>query len=153
MLFRSVVGLNPHQLPDSDYLGYLDLLAGQIDFMFDPGPGLQQVRSGKLNLLAVGSLKRTPLFPDTPTLDELGLKGFDADSWFGFYAPAATPKDIVDRLNREINRILATAAVRQRIADLGGEAAPASPAEFGARARVDAERFGKLIRERGIKAE
>ncbi len=130
-----------------------DLLAGQIDFMFDPGPGLQQVRSGKLNLLAVGSLKRTPLFPDTPTLDELGLKGFDADSWFGFYAPAATPKDIVDRLNREINRILATAAVRQRIADLGGEAAPASPAEFGARARVDAERFGKLIRERGIKAE
>ncbi len=130
-----------------------DLLAGQIDFMFDPGPGLPQVRAGRLKLLGVGSLKRTPLFPNTPTLDELGLKGFDADSWFGFYAPSGAPADVIAQLNQEINRILSSPAIRQRITDLGGEAAPATPAEFAARARVDADRFGKLIRERGIRTE
>ena len=89
-----------------------DLLAGQIDFYFDPGIGLNQVRAGKLKLLAVGSPKRSPLFPQTPTLEEAGLKGFDADTVFGFYAPAGTPAEVVARLNREINRILGTAAVR-----------------------------------------
>ncbi|MFN5508116.1 MAG: Bug family tripartite tricarboxylate transporter substrate binding protein, partial [Burkholderiales bacterium] len=67
-----------------------DVLAGQLDFYFDPGIGLGQVRAGKLKLLAVGSLKRSPLFPNVPTLDESGLKGFDADTVFGFYAPAGT---------------------------------------------------------------
>ena len=130
-----------------------DLLANQIDFMFDPGPGLQQVRAGKLKLLAVGSMKRTPLFPETPTLDELGLKGFDADSLFGFYAPAGTSPQIIQRMNAEINAILASPAVSQRIADLGGEAAPMSPKQFADRIASDSVRFGKLIRERGITAE
>ena len=127
-----------------------DLLGGQVDFMFDPGIGLNQVRAGKLKLLAVGSPKRSPLFPDVPTLDEVGLKGFDADTVFGFYAPTATPADIVTRLNREINKILGTQAVRDRIAALGGEATPMSPGEFAAKAQADTARFGKLIRERRI---
>jgi tripartite-type tricarboxylate transporter receptor subunit TctC len=130
-----------------------DLLADQIDFMFDPGPGLAQVRAGKLKLLAVGSLKRTPLFPQTPTLDELGLTGFDADSLFGFYAPAGVDAAIVRQMNEQINAILATPAVRQRIVDLGGEPAPMTPAGFADRIAADAVRFGKLIRERGITAE
>jgi tripartite-type tricarboxylate transporter receptor subunit TctC len=130
-----------------------DLLANQIDFMFDPGPGLAQVRAGKLKLLAVGSMKRTPLFPQTPTLNELGLKGFDADSLFGFYAPAGVSPEIIRRLNAEINTILASPAVSQRIADLGGEVAPMTPAQFADRIASDSARFGKLIRERGIKAE
>jgi tripartite-type tricarboxylate transporter receptor subunit TctC len=130
-----------------------DLLAGQIDFMFDPGPGLPQVRGGKLRMLAVGSLKRTPLFPDVPTLDELGLKGFDADSFFGFYAPAGVDKAIITRMNKEINAILASPAVTQRITDLGGEVAAMTPEQFADQMRRDAERFGKLIRERGIKVE
>ena len=127
-----------------------DLLGGQIDFMFDPGIGLNQVRAGKLKLLAVGSPKRSPLFPDVPTLSEVGLKGFDADTVFGFYAPAGVPADIVSRLNREINKILGTQAVKDRIAALGGEVAPMSPAEFGAKAHEDTARFGKLIRDRHI---
>ena len=130
-----------------------DLLANQIDFMFDPGPGLQQVRAGKLKLLAIGSMKRTPLFPDVPTLDELGLKGFDADSLFGFYAPAGTSPEIVKRVNNEINSILRSPAVSQRVADLGGEVAPMTPAEFADRIAKDSVRFGKLIKERGITAE
>jgi tripartite-type tricarboxylate transporter receptor subunit TctC len=127
-----------------------DLLAGQIDFYFDPGIGLNQVRAGKLKLLAVGSPKRSPLFPQTPTLDEAGLKGFDADTVFGFYAPAGTPADVVTRLNREINRILGTQAVKDRIQALGGEALPISPTEFAVKASEDSKRFGAIIRERKI---
>lgn len=127
-----------------------DLLAGQIDFYFDPGIGLNQVRAGRLKLLAVGSPKRSPLFPQVPTLDEVGLKGFDADTVFGFYAPAGTPADVVSLLNREINRILATTAVKDRIQALGGEALPLSPAEFAAKALEDSRRFGTIIRERKI---
>ena len=105
-----------------------DLLGGQIDFLMDPGIGLPQVQAGKLKLLAVGGLHRSPLYPDVPTLDESGLKGFDADSLFGFYAPAATPKPVIDRLNAEINRILATKPVVERIDALGGATAPMTPA-------------------------
>lgn len=130
-----------------------DLLGGQLDFMFDPGIGLQHVKAGKLKLLAVGSAKRSPLFPDVPTLDEAGLKGFDADTWFGFYAPAGTPPEVVSRLNREINKILGSQAVKDRILAIGGVPAPMSPSDFNMRASIDGARFGALIRARNIKAE
>jgi tripartite-type tricarboxylate transporter receptor subunit TctC len=127
-----------------------DLLAGQLDFYFDPGIGLQQVRAGRLKLLAVGSPKRSPLFPEVPTLDEAGLKGFDADTVFGFYAPAGTPAAVIERLNREIKKILATKPVQDRINALGGDALPLSPAQFAAKAAEDSKRFGAIIRERKI---
>jgi tripartite-type tricarboxylate transporter receptor subunit TctC len=127
-----------------------DLLSGQLDFLFDPGIALPHVKAGRLKMLAVGSPQRSPLFPDVPTLDEVGLKGFDADTVFGFYAPAGTPAPVIERLNREINRILATQALRERIAALGGEAAPMSPAQFAAKADEDSRRFGAIIRERRI---
>ena len=127
-----------------------DLLAGQLDYFFDPGISLAHVRAGKLRLLAVGSGKRSPLFPDVPTLNEAGLRGFDADTVFGFYAPAGTPTDVVTRLNREINRILGTQPVRDRIAGLGGEALPLTPTEFAAKTEEDSKRFGAIIKERKI---
>lgn len=130
-----------------------DLLAGQIDFYFDPGIGLNQVRAGKLKLLAVGSLRRSPMFPDTPTLDEAGLRGFDADTVFGFYAPAGLTADAVTRLNAEINRALATPAVVERIRSLGGEPLPLSPAQFAARIADDSRRFSTIIRERNIRGD
>ena len=130
-----------------------DLLGGQLDFMFDPGIGLGQVRAGKLRLLAVGSPKRSPLFPDTPTVAESGIAGFDADSWFGFYAPAGLPPDVAARLNGEINRALQTPAVRDRIAAIGGEPVAMSAAEFAEVQRKDRERFGAVIREAGIKLD
>jgi hypothetical protein len=107
-----------------------DLLAGQIDFLFDPGIAIPHVKAGRLKMLAVGSPKRSPLFPDVPTLDEVGLKGFDADTVFGFYAPAGSPPDVINKLNGEINRILATPALRDRINALGGEPAPMTPAQL-----------------------
>ena len=130
-----------------------DLLGGQLDFMFDPGIGLQNVKAGKLKLLAVGSSKRSPLFPDVPTLDEAGLKGFDADTWFGFYAPAGTPADVVSRLNREINKALGTQGVKDRILAIGGIPAPMSPSDFNLRASIDSTHFGALIKARGIKGD
>lgn len=130
-----------------------DLLGGQVNFMFDPGIGLNHVRAGKLRLLAVGSPKRSQLFPNVPTLSEVGLKDFDADTVFGFYAPTGTPVAIVTRLNTEINKILATQVVKDRIAALGGEVAPMTPAEFDAKAHEDTARFGKLIKDRNISGD
>ncbi len=130
-----------------------DLLAGQIDYYFDPGIGLAQVRANRLNLLAVGSMKRSPQFPDVPTLNEAGVKGFDADTVFGFYAPAGVPTELINRLNREINKALATVAVRQRIEAIGGEALNLSPAEFSAKASDDSRRYGAIIKERKIQAD
>jgi tripartite-type tricarboxylate transporter receptor subunit TctC len=127
-----------------------DLLAGQLDFYFDPGIGLPYVRANRLKLFAIGSMKRSPLFPDVPTLDEAGLKGFDADTVFGFYAPAGTPPDVINRLNREVNRILGTPTVKERILVLGGEPLALTPAEFAAKADEDSKRFAKIIKERKI---
>jgi tripartite-type tricarboxylate transporter receptor subunit TctC len=121
--------------------------------MFDPGIGLQHVKTGRLKLLAVGSPKRSPQWPDVPTLDEAGLKDFDADTVFGFYAPAATPAPVVARLNTEINKILRSPAFVERMNAIGGIPAPMTPQEFGQRAADDSKRFGKLIRDRKIKGE
>lgn len=130
-----------------------DLLGGQIDFMFDPGIGLQHAKAGRLKLLAVGSPKRSPQFPDLPTMEEAGLKGFDADSWFGFYAPAGTPPAVVTRLNTEINKVLRSPAFQERMAAIGGVPAPMSPQDFAARAQIDSVRFGALIRARNIRGD
>ena len=153
-MFKSQAGLYALHVPYRGAAPALqDLLAGQLDFYFDPGIGLQQVKAGKLKLLAVGSPKRSPMFPDVPTLDEAGLKGFDADTVFGFYAPAGTPPEVIARLNREVNRILGTQPVKDRILAMGGEALPLSPAEFGAKAMQDSARFSAIIKERKILAD
>ncbi|MFZ3118006.1 MAG: tripartite tricarboxylate transporter substrate binding protein [Variovorax sp.] len=153
-LFKDMAGLYAVHVPYRGAAPALqDLLGGQVDFMFDPGIGLNQVRAGKLKLLAVGSLKRSPLFPDVPTLDEVGLAGFDADTLFGVYAPAGTPAEVVGRINREVNKILLSAAFKERADAIGGIPAPMSPAEFGARTAADGVRFGQLIRARGIKGD
>ncbi|MBL0918089.1 MAG: tripartite tricarboxylate transporter substrate binding protein [Hydrogenophaga sp.] len=153
-MFKSQAGLFAVHVPYRGAAPALnDLLGNQIDYTFDPGIGLPHARSGRLKLLAVGSSKRSPLFPDVPTLAESGLPGFDADTVFGFYAPAGTPAAVITRLNTEINKILATPAVRERMIALGGEALPLSPAEFGKRGMDDSQRFGAIIKERKITAD
>jgi tripartite-type tricarboxylate transporter receptor subunit TctC len=130
-----------------------DLLAGQLQFMFDPGPGLRHARDGKLKLLAVGSAKRSSAAPDAPTLAELGLAGFDADTVFGFYAPGATPPALVERLHGEINKALATPRVQEVMKGIGAEPMIVSRPEFIARQDADRARFGAFIKEAGIKAD
>ncbi|MDP9928187.1 Bug family tripartite tricarboxylate transporter substrate binding protein [Variovorax paradoxus] len=130
-----------------------DLLGGQIDFLFDPGISIQHVKTGKLRMLAVASLKRAPQMPEVPTLDELGLKGFDADAVFGLYAPAGTRPAVIQRINAEVNRALALPAVRATIETLGNVPEPLTSAAFGDKGAADFKRLGTVIRERGIRAD
>ncbi|NDE15900.1 tripartite tricarboxylate transporter substrate binding protein [bacterium] len=130
-----------------------DLLAGQIDFYFDPGIALSHVRAGKLRMLAVAVPNRSSLFPDIPTLSEAGLKGFDAGVTHGFYAPRNTPPEVIARLNREINRILTLPNVRSQIATLGAEPTPLTPAQFAAQMNDDSHRFAAIIKEHNIRAD
>src|SRR4030081_240432 len=109
-----------------------DLLGGQVQFMFDPGPGLQHAATGKLTVLAVASAKRASRYPDVPTLEELGMR-VDADTTFGVYAPAGVSTAIIDRMNREINRTLTSPALVDNMARLGGEVAPMTIQEFVSR--------------------
>jgi tripartite-type tricarboxylate transporter receptor subunit TctC len=130
-----------------------DLLGGQIDFTWDPGIGLQHVKAGKLRLLAVGSPKRHPAYPDTPTVGEVLGGEFDADTVFGLYAPAGTPKEVVALLNREINAALQTNALRERMAALAAQGLTLTPEQFAARNAAEFQRMGTLIRETGLSAK
>jgi tripartite-type tricarboxylate transporter receptor subunit TctC len=129
-----------------------DLLGGHLDFLFDAGPSLPHVKADKLRLLAVATGTRLPGFPDVPTLAELGVP-IDADTMFGIYAPAGTPRDIVVRLNREIGRVMQSAELRTVLAALGAEPMVASPEEFAVRLHRDRERFGIIVREANIRIE
>lgn len=130
-----------------------DLLAGQLDFMFDPGIGLQHAKAGKLKLLAVGSPKRHPAYPEVPTVAEVVGSEFDADTVFGIYAPAGTPKDVVAKLNAEIGKAMQTADLKARAAAIAAQELVLSPEAFGARLRAEHERMGVLVRETGLKAD
>ena len=129
------------------------LLGGQLDYSFDPGIAFQHIKTGKLKLLAMGSAKRSPLYPNTPTLAELGLKGFDAGTTHGFWAPAGTPRAIVDRVNAEINKALLMPAVADAIKALGADPTPMSPAQFGAVIKSDMNRYDVIVKERKITSD
>lgn len=153
-MFKSQAGVYALHVPYRGASPALqDLLAGQVDFFFDPGIGLTHVRAEKLRLLAVAGLRRSAAFPNVPTLDEIGLKGFDAGQTHGFYAPAGTPAPVVERLNREINRILATSAVKTQIDTIGAEATPLTVQQFATVMADDSKRYGAIIKERQIKAD
>ena len=131
----------------------VDLLAGQVQFMFDPGPGLRHAKEGKLKLLAVGSPRRSSAVPDTPTLAEAGMAGFDADTVFGIYAPNGTPAAVVAQLHDEINKALATPRLQDVIKGIGGEVAAGTRGEFIAGQARDRQRFGAFIQEIGLKLD
>ncbi|HYD61055.1 MAG TPA: tripartite tricarboxylate transporter substrate-binding protein, partial [Noviherbaspirillum sp.] len=126
----------------------IDLLGGQVDMSFDTiPPVLSHIKAGKLRPLAVTTLKRSPALPDVPTLDEAGLKGFNLGTWFGVLAPAATPKDIVTRLNTEIVKIVKSPDFRKKMEDMGAEPIGDTPEQMAAQIKDDTERFAKLVKE------
>ena len=128
------------------------LLGEQVDFVFDPGVAIPQVKAGKARLLAVGSATRLQSFPDTPTLREAGID-MTAVSVVGLFAPAGTPADVVVRLNREIARVMQTPEVRAALTAMAAEPITASPQEFAALLARDRERFGVIVRDANIRAE
>jgi tripartite-type tricarboxylate transporter receptor subunit TctC len=154
-LFKRDTGVDATHVP---YKGagpaLIDVVGGQLQFWFDPGPGLRYVKEGRLNLLAIGSLKRSPMLPDVPTLAESGLPGFDADTVFGVYAPTGTPQAIVDRLHDEINKVLRSPAMKDVVQNgLGAETAPMTRAEFIEFQRHEREHFGALVKQIGLKLD
>ena len=154
--FVSYLRANPGKL-DAVHVPYKgaapalsDLLSGQVQFMFDPGPGLQHVAAGKLRLLAVASGKRAAQYPDVPTLAEAGLPGVNGDSTFGVYAPAGTPRAVVERMNKEINQAVAANVLQDSVNRMGGAVAPLSIQAFAERQDADRARYGNFIKAAGM---
>jgi tripartite-type tricarboxylate transporter receptor subunit TctC len=133
---------------------FVDLLGGQTQAMF-PGlaAALPHIKAGKVKPLAVTGLKRHPLLPDVPTFEESGYTGFDGVQWYGIVGPANLPPAIVKRLNEEINRLLATPELRERLSGEALEPMPMSPDEFAQYMRADIARWTRLAKERHIELE
>lgn len=130
-----------------------DLLGGQVDFAFDPGVGLAHVEAGKLRMLAVGGGRRVSRFSNVPTIEELGLKGFDAGTTHGFYAPRGVPATIAARLHEEINSALRLEQVRSQIVGLGAQPSILSVDQFVKVTKADSQRFAAAIKALGITAD
>ncbi len=131
-----------------------DLMAGQVQLMSgDLSTMMPQVRAGRLRALAVTGAKRSALAPELPTIAEAGVAGYEASGWFGVLAPAATPAELVSRLNIVIVKGIAEAAARERLAALGGEVVGGTPADYALRLRGDLAKWGQLIKAIGLKAD
>jgi tripartite-type tricarboxylate transporter receptor subunit TctC len=131
-----------------------DLLAGQTSMMFVPAPtALAQLKSGNLIALASTQLKRASAAPDLPTMDELGMKGFDTGVWFGLFAPAGTPKAIVDELARVADAAIQSEEVRAAFAPQGIDAIGSTPEEFSAYVRSEIAKWAKVIDAAGVKPQ
>ena len=132
----------------------IDTVAGHVSLLFAAyGSVSGQMQSGKLKALAVTSAKRISAAPQLPTVAEAALPGFDSTQWWGAYGPAGMNADIVNRLNRELNVILATADMRKRLSADGADPAGGTPADLAAHHKADFERWQKVIRDAGIKGE
>ncbi len=135
-------------------LAVTDLMGGQITTMFsDAVPAMQAMKTGKLRALAVTSEKRWPFTPELPTLAEEGLKGFAAVNWWGILFPAGVPRPIIDKVNADLAKALATQNVKSRLGDLGVETVSSSPEQFGAFMASETARWGKLIKEANLRVE
>ena len=154
-LFKSMTGVQMNHVPYKGSTPALtDLIGGQVQVMIgNLPPMLPHVKSGKLRALAVTTAKRYPGLPDVPTVAESGLTGFETVAWFGLFAPAGTPKDIVNRLNREVNAIAALPEVRERLLGLGMQPVLGTPEEFTARQTADIAKWKKVVAESGARID
>ncbi len=131
-----------------------DVLGGNIPLVYTAVAGaMQHVKSGKLNAVAVSSAQRLKSLPDVPTFIESGVADFDISSWVGILAPVKTPKAVLDRLNSELNAVLADPDVRERLGGLGISATQGTPESFGEEIKRDLNRYGAVVKAAGIKAE
>jgi tripartite-type tricarboxylate transporter receptor subunit TctC len=153
-LFKAMTGVEMQHVP---YRGQapalVDLLGGQAQVMFDTVPAsIEYLRSGKLRALAVTTATRAPALPDLPTVAEF-VPGYESSAIYGIAAPRSTPAEIVDTLNREINAALADGKLKARLAELGGTVLVGSPADFGRLIAAETEKWGKVVKLSGAKAD
>lgn len=154
-LFNSAAGIDMVHIP---YKGtgpaLTDLLGGHVDVMFNTIPAiLPYVRSGRLRALSITGARRLPLLPDLPTISESGLPGFESGGWYGLFAPAGTPKEVVDKLHSQVIRALRTTEVEQSLSNEGASLIGNTPAEFSVFLRKDRTKWANVIRVSGARAE
>jgi tripartite-type tricarboxylate transporter receptor subunit TctC len=129
-------------------------LGGQVDSFFaTPVSSISQIKAGKARAVATTGAKRAALMPDVPTVAEQGFPGYEALNWYGYLAPAGTPKEVVDRLSRDIGKALTEPKVIAQLAKTGVEPQPMTPAEFGRYIKREYDTWGKVVKEAGIKAQ
>jgi tripartite-type tricarboxylate transporter receptor subunit TctC len=152
-LFKAMAHVDIQQVPfRGSTLVVTDVIGGRITMSFIPPTGtLSIIQDKKVRALAVTSLKRVSFLPDVPTMDESGFPGFNVTTWWGMFAPAGTPAAIVDKLNRETVKIMATPEIREKLAAIGLEPLGGTPAEFSAAIRAEAPYWEHLIKEAGVK--
>jgi len=153
-LFKMMAGVNLVHVPYRGSAPALtDLLGGQVQVIFDPLPAsIEYIRVGRLRPLAVTAAARSEVLPDVPTVGEF-LPGYEASNWWGVCAPKNTPAEIVDTLNREINAAVIDLKIKARLADLGGISLRGSPADFGKFIAAETEKWAKVVKFAGIKAD
>ena len=154
-LFASMAQVTMLHVPyKGGNIALTDLVGGRIDVMFySLAVAMPQIQSGRVRALAVTGLKRDPLMPELPTVDESGLKGYDITGWHGFFAPAGTPRERILRLNALINKALATDEIAKLWASEGMEVVTGTPEQFAQRMRADYEKYGRIVKAVGIKPE
>ncbi len=154
-LLNSMAGISMQHVP---YKGaapaMTDLLAGQVNLMFDNLPSaLAQIQAGKVKAIAVTSVKRASVLPSVPTVRESGLPGYEVNSWFGLLAPAGTAPERVRQIQQAVDKVLAMPDVRKRIEQLGAEPGGEGSAAFAAEIKADTEKWSRVIKAAGIKAQ
>jgi tripartite-type tricarboxylate transporter receptor subunit TctC len=154
-LFQQMAGVQLLHVPyKSNPLAVTDLLGGQIDMMItDNATGLPQVKGGKVRALGMSSLKRSPLAPDVPTIDEAGVKGYEMSYWFAAYVPAKTPPDVVMRLHDLLVAATKDAAAKTFYESTGTEVATSTPEELAKFQAAESQKWGAIIRKAGIQPE
>ena len=131
-----------------------DVISGNVELYMSSVPTLLgHIKQGKLRALAVSSAKRVDDLPNVPTINESGYAGFNAVTWFGLLAPAGTPKDVVARLNAEFNKALQQAELRKKLGEEGADPAGGTPEQFASLIKDDITRWGKVVKESGVKVD
>jgi tripartite-type tricarboxylate transporter receptor subunit TctC len=153
-LFKSMTGCDMLHVP---YKGagpaLTDLMGGQVDVIFDNLPSsIGHIKSGKIRALAVTSAERSPALPDLPTVAET-VPGYEATAWFGIGMPKGTPKEIIEKVNAEVNRALADPKMRAKLAELGGKPIPGTPEDFGKTIAAETVKWEKVVTSSGAKVE
>jgi len=153
-LFKMMTGVNMIHVP---YRGgapaLTDMISGQVQVMFDNVPtSIEFIRAGKLRALAVTTATRSEVLPDLPTVADF-VPGYEASAWYGVGVPKGTPDDIIEKLNKEINAILAEPKAKARLADLGASLLAGSPADFGKLVADETEKWGKVVKFSGAKPD
>ena len=154
-LFKTMTGIDMDHIPYKGRATAIpDVLGGRVTMMFDNMPSsLPLVREGRLRALGVTSLQRSAAAPEIPTLAEQGLAGFEAVSWFALFAPAGTPRPVVDKLQGEVKKILASPDIAKRLAEAGLDAVGSSPDELAVYQRSEIVKWAKVVKDSGAKVE